>query len=52
MNKKLWGENIWSAGYFVSTVGKNANERQIENYVRNQEKEYTKLYRGQIAFFE
>lgn len=23
VKKKLWGGNIWSAGYFVSTVGKN-----------------------------
>ena len=52
VNKKLWGGNIWSAGYFVSTVGKNANEKQIENYVRNQGKEYSKLYRGQITLFE
>ena len=50
VNKKLWGGNIWSAGYFVSTVGKNANEKQIENYVINQGKEYTKLYRGTDNF--
>ena len=23
VKKKLWGGNIWSTGYFVSTVGKN-----------------------------
>lgn len=52
VKKKLWGGNIWSAGYFVSTVGKNGNESQIKNYVRNQGKEYTKLYQGQLKLFE
>lgn len=52
VKKKLWGGNIWSAGYFVSTVGKNNNENQIKNYVRNQGKEYTKLYQGQLKLFE
>lgn len=52
IKKKLWGGNIWSAGYFVSTVGRNGNENQIKNYVRNQEKEYTQIYRGQLKFFD
>ena len=52
VKKKLWGGNIWSAGYFVSTVGKNGNEKQIENYVRNQGKEYSKMYRGQLKLFD
>lgn len=52
IKKKLLGGNIWSAGYFVSTVGRNGNENQIKNYVRNQGKEYTKIYRGQLKFFD
>ena len=52
VKKKLWGGNIWSAGYFVSTVGKRGNEEQIKNYVRNQGKEYTRLYKGQLELFE
>lgn len=52
VKKKLWGGNLWSAGYFVSTVGKHGNEKQIENYVRNQGKEYTQLYKGQLSLFE
>ena len=52
VNKKLWGGNIWSEGYFVATVGRHANEKQIENYVRGQGKSYTKMYRGQLSFFE
>ena len=52
VKKRLWGGNIWSAGYFVSTVGKKGNEEQIKNYVRNQGKEYTRLYKGQLELFE
>lgn len=51
IKKKLWGGNVWSAGYFVSTVGKNANEEQLKNYVRSQGKEYTKIHRGQLTLF-
>ena len=39
-------------GYFVSTVGKYRNEKQIENYVKNQGKHYNKMYAGQISLFE
>lgn len=52
IKKKLWGGNIWRAGYFVSTVGKSGNEEQIKKYVRNQGKEYTKIHRGQLKLFE
>ena len=52
VKKKLWGGKLWSAGYFVSTVGRNGNENQIKNYVRSQGKEYSKLYRGQLQLFE
>ncbi len=52
VKKKLWGGHIWSEGYFVSTVGKNANEKQIENYVKSQGNKYTKLYRSQITIFD
>lgn len=52
VKKKLWGGNLWTAGYFVSTVGKYGNEEQIKNYVRGQGKEYTRMYRGQLKLFE
>lgn len=48
----LWGGNLWSAGYFVGTVGKHGNEAQIENYVRNQGRKYTKLHQGQLSMFD
>ena len=52
VKKKLWGGNLWSAGYFVSTVGKHANEKEIENYVKSQGKGYKKMWRGQITLFD
>ncbi len=52
IKKKLWGGNIWSAGYFVSTVGVKNNEEQIRNYVKNQGREYLKIYQGQLKFFD
>ena len=52
VKKKLWGGNIWSAGYFVATVSEHDNEKQIQTYVRRQGKEYTKMYRSQIKLFD
>jgi len=49
VKKQLWGGNLWTSGYFVSTVGKHGNEQQIENYVKNQGKAYNKMYRGELA---
>lgn len=58
VKKKLWGGELWSDGFFVSTVGKAGNEETIANYVKNQgmEKEYKKLHSqdansGQISMF-
>jgi REP element-mobilizing transposase RayT len=52
VKEQLWGGKLWSEGYFVSTIGRNGNEKQIENYVKSQGKDYTKLYAGQLSFFE
>ena len=49
VKKQLWGGNLWTSGYFVSTVGKHGNEKQVENYVRNQGKSYKQIYRGEVA---
>ena len=32
----LWGGEFWSKGYFISTVGKHADETTMKNYVKNQ----------------
>lgn len=36
VKKSLWGGNLWSEGYLVSTVGRNTCENVIAEYVRNQ----------------
>jgi REP element-mobilizing transposase RayT len=52
VKKKLWGGEFWTDGYFTSTVGKHGNENMIGKYVKNQGKEYKKLYEDrQLAFF-
>ena len=39
IKRELWGGKLWTAGYFVSTVGRSSNEETIASYVRNQGKE-------------
>ncbi len=38
VKKELWGGELWTDGYFASTVGKNTNEDVIARYVREQGK--------------
>ena len=40
IKKKLWGGEFWSKGYFISTVGKHGNEKNVANYVRNQGRDF------------
>ena len=52
VKKQLWGGEFWSDGYFASTVGKHGNEKTIGTYVKNQDKEYNKLYENrQLKLF-
>ena len=47
VKKWLWGGQFWSDGYFVGSVGKNQNEKVIQEYVKNQGQdceEYKQLY--------
>jgi REP element-mobilizing transposase RayT len=51
---QLWGGEFWTDGYYVSTVGKHADESVISKYVREQgqEKEYKKLHEAtQLRLF-
>ena len=36
VKKQLWGGQFWTDGYFISTVGKNTNEKAIAEYVAKQ----------------
>ena len=46
VKKKLWGGELWTGGYYVSTVGQRGNEETIRKYVQEQgkEEEYKKIY--------
>ncbi len=46
IKKLLWGGEFWSKGFFVGTVGKSGDERNIANYVKNQGHKgiYKKVY--------
>ena len=46
VKKQLWGGQLWTDGYFVSTVGKHGDEDMIRKYVKNQgDDTYNKLHK-------
>ena len=53
LKKELWGSAFWSSGFFVSTVGRYADENVIRNYVSSQgrEPEFTSLFVRQLDMF-
>ena len=52
VKKKLWGGELWTDGYFASTVGKHGDENMISQYVKNQGKEYAALHKAhQLTMF-
>jgi REP element-mobilizing transposase RayT len=52
VKKQLWGGELWTDGYFASTVGKHGDENMIRDYVKKQGNEYSKLYEDrQLALF-
>lgn len=49
---KLWGAEVWTAGYFIATVGRSTAETAIATYVRNQGKgatKYTIIHKNQLG---
>ena len=50
IKKMLWGGNLWTSGFYANTVGQYGNEDMIRTYVKNQGKEYQKVYTGQLKF--
>ncbi len=49
---QLWVVELWSDGYFASTVGKHGNEQTIARYVKDQGEAYTRLHEDrQLALF-
>ena len=52
VRRVLWGGHIWTAGYYINTVGAYANEEVIRNYVEKQGKQYQKIYTAQLSFLD
>ena len=53
LRKDMWGSSLWISGYYANTVGLYASKDTIKNYIKNQgsdEKNYTKIYEGQLKF--
>ena len=40
LKKRYWGQHMWAKGYFAVTLG-NLNERQVQEYIENQEMHHT-----------
>ena len=36
VKQQLWGGEFWSDGYYIASVGQQANEEAIRNYVQKQ----------------
>ena len=52
VKKQLWGGELWTDGYFASTVGKHGDETLIGNYVKSQGNSYRRLHADhQLALF-
>jgi len=51
VKKQLWGGELWSNGYFVSTVGQHGNEATIKKYIQDQGAEYKQLHKEQLNLF-
>src|SRR4051812_14821183 len=53
VKKQLWGGELWTDGYFISTVGQHGNEDVIKKYIQNQgaEMHYEQLHKEQLSLF-
>lgn len=53
VKKYLWGGELWSDGFYVSTVGRHGSEGEIQRYISQQgrQKEYAKLHAQQLRLF-
>ena len=54
VKKELWGGEFWTAGYYISSVGKKGNETVIKTYIQEQgkEDEYKQLHQEQLKLFQ
>jgi REP element-mobilizing transposase RayT len=52
LRKELWGGKFWTSGYYINSVGQYANSYLIQNYVKQQGKNYKKIYSSQPTLFD
>ncbi len=54
VKQKLWGGQLWTEGYYISTVGQHGSEDTIRQYVKQQgkEQEYQQLHTEQLRLFD
>ena len=54
IKQQLWGGSFWTSGYYANTFGLYGSRDAIRTYVSNQgnEREYIKLYDGQLTLFD
>lgn len=52
IKQQTLGSNLWTSGYYISTVGAHGNESVISTYVKQQGKRYTQLHRTNPGLFD
>jgi REP element-mobilizing transposase RayT len=52
IKKETLGSNLWTSGYYISTVGAHGNESVISDYVKKQGKKYTQIHRSSTGLFD
>ena len=54
VKRQLWGGEVWTKGYFVSTVGRAGSENAVRQYVKSQGRtqEYHQLHHDQPRLFD
>ena len=52
IKKETLGANLWTSGYYISTVGVHGNENVISKYVERQGKKYSQIHRSSLGLFD
>ena len=52
IKQQTMGSNLWTSGYYISTVGVHGNETVIGNYVKKQGKKYAQIHRTNLGLFD
>jgi len=53
VKKYLWGGEFWSDGFYISRVGRQSSEGEIQRYIalQGRQEEYSKLHTQQLRLF-